>query len=142
MTNGAITLSAPAEGGCLCGAIRYRVEGKIEEAAYCHCRTCQRQSASPAVPWFSIAPAQFRYTRGAPKVYRASDHAAREFCGDCGTYLLFREDDASATLGLNTITLDDPSLVPPAFHIWHQSHVSWFDTKDGFPRYPRGKQGT
>lgn len=139
MANGAVTLTSPAEGGCLCGAVRFRIEGKIEEAAYCHCRSCQRQSASPAVPWFSIAPSQFRFLKGKPKGYRASDHATREFCGDCGTYLLFREDDATMTLGVNTIALDDPALVPPAFHIWTDRRVKWFETKDDFPRYPRGK---
>jgi hypothetical protein len=37
------------EGGCLCGAVRYRLNGEIEESAYCHCRTCQRQSGAPVV---------------------------------------------------------------------------------------------
>ncbi len=127
------------EGGCLCGAVRYRLDGDIEESAYCHCRTCQRQSGAPVVAWFSIAPAALAYTKGKPKAYRASDRATREFCSDCGTYLLFREDDASATLGVNTATLDDPAQVPPTFHIWHESHIPWFETPDAFPRFPKGK---
>jgi hypothetical protein len=135
------SLTPPAEGGCLCGKIRYRVEGEVEESAYCHCRTCQRQSGAPVVAWFSVPPAQLRYLQGTPKKYRASDHASREFCGDCGTYLLFREDDATATLGVNTATIDEPQRVPPTFHIWHERHISWFDTNDGFPRYARGKPG-
>lgn len=133
-----IVLDPPAEGGCLCGAIRYRIEGEVEDTAYCHCRTCQRQSGAPVVAWFAIAPAHFRYTKGAPKKYRASDRAAREFCGDCGTYLLFREDDQSASLGVNTATLDDPARVPPAFHIWCQSRIAWFETNDTFPRFAKG----
>lgn len=130
------------EGGCLCGAIRYRLDGEIEESAYCHCRTCQRQSGAPVVAWFAIAPASFAYTNGKPKGYRASDRATREFCGDCGTYLLFREDDATATLGVNTATLDVPAQVPPTFHIWHQSHIAWFETADTAPRFARGKSST
>jgi len=126
-------------GGCLCGAIRYRLDGDIEESAYCHCRTCQRQSGAPVVAWFAIAPAAFAYTKGKPKGYRASPRATREFCGDCGTYLLFREDDATASLGVNTATLDDPAQVPPTFHIWHESHISWFETADTFPRHAKGK---
>lgn len=127
------------EGGCLCGAIRYRLDGEIEESAYCHCRTCQRQSGAPVVAWFAIAPTSFTYTKGKPKGFRASTRATREFCGDCGTYLLFREDDASASLGVNTTTLDDPAQVPPTFHIWHQSHIAWFETADTFPRHAKGK---
>lgn len=139
MSNGAITIAGQIEGGCLCGAIRFRLGGDIIVAGHCHCRTCQRQSGAPVVAYFSIAPSQFAYTKGAPKAYRASALAGREFCGNCGTYLLFREDDATASLGVNTATLDDPSQVPPAFHIWHQSRISWFDTADRFPRFKQGK---
>ncbi len=134
-----MTALAPSEGGCLCGNIRYRVEGPVEESAYCHCRTCQQQSGAPVVAWFAIPPAQLAYLKGKPKQFRASPHAAREFCGDCGTYLLFREDDATATIGVNTATLDDPNRVPPTFHIWHQSHIAWFETADALPRFEKGK---
>jgi hypothetical protein len=132
-------VTAALEGGCLCGAIRYRLQGPIEDAAYCHCRTCQRQSGAPVLAWFSIAPAQFAYTNGKPKGYRASADATREFCSACGTYLLFREDDPKATLGVNTATLDDPARVPPTFHIWHKSRIAWFETSDNFPRFSKGK---
>ena len=127
------------EGGCLCGAVRYRLEGAIEESAYCHCRSCQRQSGAPVVAWFAIAPSALAYTKGKPKGFRASTRATREFCGDCGTYLLFREDDPAATLGINTATLDDPAQVPPTFHIWHDSRIAWFETADRLPRYAKGK---
>lgn len=127
-----------AEGGCLCGAVRYRVCGPVEESGYCHCRACQRQSGSPVMAWFALARDGFAYVKGQPKTYRASDHAGREFCSDCGTYLVFREDDEKQTLGVNTATLDDPMLSPPSFHIYCESRIGWFDTKDDFPRHERG----
>ena len=128
-----------AEGGCLCGAVRYRVAGAVEESGYCHCRTFQRQSGAPVVAWFAVAPAALQYTKGTPKTFRASDHAGREFCGDCATYLVFREDDAALTVGVNTATLDDPMLSPPEFHIYCESRIGWFDTADAAPRHARGK---
>lgn len=137
---GATTIHGKVEGGCLCGAIRYNLGGEIAESAYCHCRTCQRQSGAPVVAWFALAPAQFAYTKGKPKTFRASARAGREFCGECGTYLLFREDDPAATLGVNTATLDDPKQVPPAFHIYCQSRIAWFDTADRLPRYEQGRK--
>ena len=91
----ALMTTKTLEGGCLCGAIRYRLGGEIEDSAYCHCRTCQRQSGAPVVAWFSIAPARSPTRKANRKGYRASTRATREFCGDCGTYLLFREDDAN-----------------------------------------------
>lgn len=133
--------SINAKGGCLCGAVRYRVSGEIEDSGYCHCRTCQHQSGAPVVAWFALAPSGFTYIKGAPKSHRPSDHAAREFCGDCGSYLVFREDDEGETLSVNTATLDDPMLSPPAFHIYCESRIGWFQTADDFPRHQRGKTG-
>jgi hypothetical protein len=129
------TLSA-STGGCLCGAVRYEMQGTVTESGYCHCRTCQKQSGAPVVAWFAIAPSGFRYISGTPKTFRASAGATREFCSNCGTYLVFREDDPSATLGINTTTLDNPAEVPPDFHIWHESRIGWFET---LPRHPKGK---
>ena len=134
------SLTSHAAGGCLCGAVRFEVRaGEIPESGYCHCRTCQKQSGAPVVAWFTAAPARFRYVTGAPAKYRASPHATREFCGRCGTYLVFREDDAAATVSINTAALDDPALVPPEFHIYYESRIAWFETTDRLPRHARGK---
>jgi hypothetical protein len=138
-TQSSILLIADASGGCLCGAVRYAVAaGAISESGYCHCRTCQRQSGAPVVAWFAVAPERLSIS-GAPAGYRASTRATREFCAQCGTYLFFREDDPAATLSINTATLDTPALVPPSFHIWHESRVTWFDTADDFVRHRRGR---
>lgn len=135
-----IALAADADGGCLCGAVRYRVSsGDVVESAYCHCRTCQKQSGAPVVAWFAVPPARVRVLSGAPAAYRASARAAREFCSKCGTYLFFREDDPAASLSINTATLDAPALVPPQFHIYHASRIAWFETADALPRRPRGQ---
>jgi hypothetical protein len=129
-----------AEGGCLCGAVRYAVAaGAVAESGYCHCRTCQKQSGAPVVAWFAVAPQRLSILTGAPRTYRASDRAGREFCSACGTYLFFREDDCDATVSINTATLDDPALVPPQFHIYCESRIGWFDTADGLPRHARGR---
>ncbi len=134
------SLNADAEGGCLCGAVRFRVAaGAIAESGYCHCRTCQRQSGAPVVAWFAVAPGRLQSLKGAPSIYRASARAGREFCPQCGTYLFFREDDPTATVSINTATLDDPALIPPEFHIWGESRIGWFETTDELPRHPQGR---
>lgn len=42
------------EGGCLCGAVRYRVTGKPYHVTHCHCSMCRRASGAPLVTWFSV----------------------------------------------------------------------------------------
>ncbi len=122
------------EGGCLCGAVRYRVEAGEIDSAYCHCRMCQRATGAPAVPWFTVDGSRFSYTSGKPRIYRSSSKAVREFCGTCGTPLVFRPDD-DPRVDVTNATLDDTAAVPPRYHIWRMSRISWFETTDSLPRY-------
>lgn len=131
---GKVTLGAPAEGGCHCGAVRYRVSPCEGDSAYCHCRMCQKTAGAPALAWMSIPMAAFAFVKGAPKIYRSGPASQREFCGDCGTQLLYRGDHGR-TVDINTVTLDDPGLAPPQYHIWRMSRIDWFETTDHLPRF-------
>lgn len=124
-------------GGCLCGAIRYAATAAPSESGYCHCRLCQRSSGAPVNAWMSFGAEDFRFTEGQPKVFRSSDHGQREFCLDCGTPLLYRDDDGFVSV--NIATLDDPRAVAPDHHIWRESRLPWFETADSLARYPEFK---
>lgn len=121
-------------GGCLCGALRYAAQGDPIDAGYCHCRTCQRSSGAPVLAWATFPVDAFAYTQGSPAAYRSSSRAAREFCAVCGTQIAFRQDDA-ARVDLNMASLDHPDSFAPEYHIWTQSRIPWFDTRDELPRY-------
>ncbi len=125
----------PLTGGCLCGGIRYRIEHAPIDAAYCHCRQCQRSSGAPVLAWLTVAGQHFGYTQGTPAIYRSAEHGQREFCPDCGTQLVFRRLVNPQTADVTLASLDDPSKVPPQYHIWMQSNISWFATGDALPPY-------
>lgn len=123
------------EGGCLCGDIRYNVNGTIIDAGYCHCRLCQRASGAPVVAWFTIPVDSFTYVQGTPSIFHSSSHNQREFCGACGTQLLFRKSEGPVTVDITIASLDDPSLTQPEYHIWRESRIPWFETGDSLPRH-------
>ena len=129
------------EGGCLCGALRYRVEPGPADSAYCHCVMCRRASSSPALPWFSVERARFSYSRGTPRRYRSSATATREFCGDCGTPIRF-DPDGEAKVDVTNASLDEPDAVPPRYHIWRMSRIAWFETQDALPRFDTNGPGS
>lgn len=126
----------PLDGGCLCGAVRFRVTAEPTDAGYCHCRMCQKNSGAPVVAWAALPHAAFAYTKGTPGAYKSSPGAQREFCRDCGSYMIFR--DSTPTISVNIASLDEPARVKPAFHIWCESRIPWFDTADALKRYARG----
>ena len=126
-------MSEVHEGGCHCRAIRWRIEGPIQHASYCHCRMCQLSMGAVAGAFATVASADFRYTAGTPKIYRSSDSVSREFCGNCGAQVVFRREGKERH-GVNLVTFDDPSVVAPTLHIWTESRIPWFDTTDSHER--------
>ena len=128
------------EGGCMCGAVRYRVTGGIDNAGYCHCRMCQRSAGAPVLAWGTVPAASFSWSHGTPLVYASSEKGRRSFCSTCGTQLLFADPNAADEVDVNLVTLDDPSAVRPDHHIWAESRLPWFDTKDHLPRFARSSK--
>jgi hypothetical protein len=126
------------EGGCFCGAVRYRVEGEPVDAGYCHCRMCQRSVGAPAVAWGTWRRERFAWLMGEPRALRSSPPAERLFCGACGTQLVFVAATDPERLDINLATLDDPASVRPDHHSWMSSRVPWFEVRDDLPRYQEG----
>ncbi len=126
------------EGGCHCGAVRYRARGPANEAAFCHCTDCRGIGGAPLVAWAGFSRSGFEFTRGEPKRYASSETAERQFCGNCGTPLTFRqhgEDSLDVTLS----TLDDPEAVRPKVHVFTRSRLDWVRISDDLPQYPGWK---
>jgi hypothetical protein len=116
---------AACEGGCLCGAIRYRVTGAARSSSVCHCRSCRLASGAPSVAWFVVENRQFTFLRGEPSTFRSSPPVERSFCGRCGTPLTYRHDDDPDAVEITTATLDDPERFAPTKEIWLQQKLSW-----------------
>ena len=125
------------EGGCLCGAIRYRAEGKPYNTNVCYCTQCQRQSGAVMPAFAAFTLDRFRLTKGAPTSYRASDFATRRFCATCGTSLFWQRDGADM-LDVFLGTLDQPArLPPPDDQLWGEHRVPWVPDLPGIKLYPR-----
>lgn len=120
------------QGGCLCGAVRYRVTAEPQVACYCCCATCQGATGAPAVSWIAVEEAGFEIVAESPVAYESSPGVTRSFCGRCGTALTYRNpgypDDRFQTASLvaiASITLDDPEAFPPT-EVFHGDELpSW-----------------
>ena len=101
------------EGGCYCGAVRFKVEGEPLFKGQCHCRECQYISGGSPNMVMAMPEAGFAWTKGEAKPFRRSDlenPVTREFCAECGTHLLSRAPGVPGAVLLKVGTLDDPSL--------------------------------
>lgn len=113
------------EGGCLCGAVRYRATAPPVSRSICHCRTCRRASGAPSVAWSSFHMDSFAFVAGTPLWYQSSPDVVRSFCGNCGTPLTYRHVEDMETLDVTTATLDRPEQFPPTKEIWIEHKLPW-----------------
>ena len=123
------------EGGCQCGAVRYRASGDPVMAAICHCTMCRRANAAPAVAWAMFPESDVEFTRGRPKIYASSDEGRRGFCADCGTQISFSAGYIPGLIDITIGSLDAPASVVPQFHFWHAEHLAWAEFADDLPRH-------
>jgi putative acetyltransferase len=124
-----MTGDAPIEGGCLCGAIRYRAS-RVLDAGYCHCTRC-RKGGAPLSAWARVEGHDFGLTRGVPARYRSSALGSRCFCSTCGSALYF---EGQGYVSIAVGTMDHPDRVAPRVHLFGQQQVGWLDLADGLPR--------
>jgi hypothetical protein len=128
------------EGGCYCGAVRYRAEGDPVFRAQCHCRECQYISGGSPNVVMGVPERGFAYTLGAGKPFRRKDlpnPVTREFCAECGTHLLTRAPSMGAVM-LKVGTLDDPSLFGgPQMITYTIEKQSFHHVPEGIPAFER-----
>jgi hypothetical protein len=128
---------ANAEGGCLCGAIRYRVTAEPFARSICHCRSCRRASGAPSVAWAVFRPEDFSFVQGEPLRFESSPQVVRTFCGHCGTPLTYQHTGRPAAIDITTASLDDPERFPPAKEIWTEHRIPWERVNEDIPQFPR-----
>jgi len=130
------------EGGCACGAVRFRISGDLIGSGACHCRACQ-YAAGGAPTYVVLAPAGgFAVTKGTPKVYKSKGDSGAEvgraFCPDCGTPLYSMGADGSMPfMPVKVGALDDPSRHPPQIHLYVEEAQPWHQMAPGLPQFPK-----
>ncbi|MBW8811808.1 MAG: GFA family protein [Caulobacterales bacterium] len=127
------------EGGCNCGAVRYRIEGPPLGVAACHCMRCRRQSGSAYSVNLLVSPAGMTVT-GALSVFEDTDTTSgapvyREFCGSCGSPIRSVLGANPAMVAVKVGTLDDPEPFAPGLHVFTRSKIGWVEIPAGVPQF-------
>lgn len=126
----------PRTGGCLCGAVRYRIAGSLRGVLICHCSQCRRYHGHATA--FTGATAHsftFLEDRGLAW-YRSSAAAERGFCRNCGSSLFWRRL-AGDRLAVTAGSLDGETGLACLAHVFTAFKGDYYDLpEDGVPRYP------
>ena len=111
-------------GGCQCGAVRFRIRGKLGRPSICHCRMCQKQFGSFFSALVATPKDGVEWTREEPSYFRSSVNIERGFCARCGTPLTYRHRGG---LEIAIGAFDDRSDLKPQAQINHASRIPWVE---------------
>ena len=124
------------QGGCLCGAMQYRIDGPLRQAEHCHCSMCRRFHGAAFSTYADFDPSHFRWLQGEEHlgVYEPTPGKGWAFCTQCGSSLgLPGSDGRLAGIALGTVE-GDPGI-RPSEHIFVGSKAPWFDITDALPQH-------
>jgi N-acetylglutamate synthase-like GNAT family acetyltransferase len=123
-------------GSCLCGAIRYEIDGLSGPINHCSCKTCRKAHAAAFTSTAAVDRVHFRWLSGQDKLssFESSAGKLRHFCSICGSHLV-AERAAQSHFILRVATLDDDPGQKPELAIWRSHEVPWLDYGPGVHGY-------
>ena len=127
-------------GSCLCGGVKYQVNGNFHYVLNCHCSMCRKAQGAAFRSRAGIKAAAFAWVCGEDLVtfYESSPGNHRGFCRVCGSPILSKFDFDPSNYGLPLGALDDDPGIRPAFHLHVASKAPWFDITDNLPQFAAG----
>lgn len=128
-------------GGCLCGAVRYEINGRLRGIVNCHCSKCRKFHGNFG------AYTSIRYTnlillgrRGLKWYQSITDETAnvyRGFCAECGSSLFWHPRDQER-IAVAAGSLDDPINLKTIGHVWISQIADYYQIIDDLPKYEQG----
>jgi hypothetical protein len=123
-------------GSCLCGDVRYEIDGELGPIGHCHCRTCRKAHAAAFNTTAWVDRARFRWSAGADRVasFESTPGKRRFFCPRCGSHLMAAWTDAPHVI-VRVGSLDSDPGGRPLVHIWTSQKAPWHEISDGLPAF-------
>ncbi|WP_129642400.1 GFA family protein [Peristeroidobacter agariperforans] len=103
----------PWDGGCRCGQVRFRISVAPLLTMACHCRGCQRMSASAYSLSAAIPVEGFAVTQGEPVIGGLHGATRHFFCPHCKSWMFTRPEGLDHFVNVRPTLLDDASWVAP-----------------------------
>ena len=121
-------MTAPYTGGCQCGSVRYVVTMEPIRVLACHCKECQRQSASAfgmSMPVKKDSLVVTGRTKQFTRIADSGNEVTGVFCPECGVRIYRVLRSASDVATIKPGTLDDTRWLRPELFIWMKSAQGW-----------------
>ena len=130
-------------GGCLCGAIRYQVDGDLIRSLNCHCDDCRRAISASFGTYVFVEEEDLKIQQGTPKSF---DHVndlgfrlTKRFCENCGTPMFGKGERGGTMVQIKVGTIDDASFVRPEMDLFVSSKLPFVPLSDETEHHDQGR---
>ena len=124
-------MSQTWDGGCLCGAVRFRARGAPKWTIWCHCQSCRKHSGAPASAFAAFDEAMVEVTAGEITKFASSPGMLRGFCATCGSPLTCQGGPAPPDeLHFHIGAFDEAAKLPPTGEYFVEERLPWVHLGD------------
>ena len=135
----------PAEGGCRCGKVRFRLNGSPLLEMACHCRGCQRMSASAFSTTLIVNANDFAVIQGETEIGGIhGDQGHHHHCEWCKSWIFTEAVAQPELINVRATLLDDPYWFAPWVETQTAEKLPWAETgaERSFERFPEAADFT
>lgn len=131
-------------GRCLCGDVRFEIDGKLGPVGFCHCASCRRASGTAFGANADVAVAELRWLAGREGIreYESSPGKLRAFCSRCGSPVYARLPAQPETLRIRLGLIDGDPGRRPFGHFNVSEKAPWYAITDGLPEHGGNTPGS
>ena len=127
------------DGACLCGRIKYEIEGRPRFMYQCHCGKCRAASGASFVTNIIVDADRFNITAGKESLaaFESSPRKFRYFCAACGSPMYSQGEKTKHIVSVRCGTLKQDPGLRVAYHAFVASKAAWIDICDEQPQFPQ-----
>lgn len=130
-------------GSCLCGAIRFEIDGPIRNIVYCHCSQCRKAQGSAFATNGIVMATDFKLCSGLNELtaYESTPGQTKYFCKTCGSSIMSKTQSIPAQIRVRLGTIESDIEERPMAHIFATSKANWEEIAGDLPQYESYEPG-
>ena len=125
------------KGGCLCGTVRFEINGGIRNIVYCHCSQCRKAQGSAFATNGIVDSADFHILSGEAELtgFESSPGQIKYFCRHCGSPIMSKNVGKPDQIRVRVGTIESGITERPIAHIFVASKANWEEISGDTPQY-------
>ncbi|MDH5444118.1 MAG: GFA family protein [Gammaproteobacteria bacterium] len=125
------------KGSCLCGKVRFSINGGIRNIVYCHCSQCRKAQGSAFATNGIVKADEFEFESGESELtgFLSGGDQTKYFCKHCGSPIMSKRTSIPDELRVRLGTIESDISERPQAHIFVTSKSNWEDISGDIPQY-------